>query len=57
VSDKVANLKDATPRETLFLAIIAFAVLAMGLWPFPFLDVMHASVEQLLAHVNSASLR
>ena len=57
VSDKVANLKDATPREMLFLAIIAFAVLAMGLWPFPFLDVMHASVEQLLAHVNSASLR
>ena len=57
VSDKVANLKDATPREMLFLAIIAFAVLAMGLWPFPFLDVMHASVAQLLAHVNSASLR
>ena len=50
-SEKVAGLNDVTPREIFFLAMIAFAVLAMGLWPAPFLDVMHPTVERLLEQV------
>ena len=55
-SEKVAALNDVTPREILFLAMLGFAVLAMGLWPAPFLDVMHASVERLLEQVAVSKL-
>lgn len=53
-NDKVAALKDINPREALFLGVLALAVLTMGLWPYPFLDVMHVSVENLLQHVAAA---
>ena len=53
---KVAELTDATPREILFLALLAVAVLAMGLWPYPFLDVMHASVNHLLQQAMTSKL-
>jgi NADH-quinone oxidoreductase subunit M len=53
-NDKVAALKDINPREALFLGVLALAVLIMGLWPYPFLDVMHVSVENLLQHVAAA---
>ncbi|MFQ5994065.1 MAG: NADH-quinone oxidoreductase subunit M [Acidiferrobacterales bacterium] len=55
-NDKVAALADATPREILFLALLALAVIVMGLWPFPFLEVMHASVEHLLEQVSVSKL-
>ena len=47
-NDKVAGLEDVNSREILFLSLLAVAVLAMGVWPNPFLEVMHVSVEQLL---------
>jgi NADH-quinone oxidoreductase subunit M len=31
-------------------------VLAMGIWPKPFVDVMHVSVIDLLAHVAKSKL-
>jgi NADH-quinone oxidoreductase subunit M len=52
----VDELTDATPREILYLALLAVAVLVMGLWPYPFLDVMHASVEHLLSQVMTSKL-
>jgi len=55
-NDHVAQLADATPREIAYLAALALAVLVMGLWPFPFLDVMHASVEHLLQQVSVSKL-
>ena len=55
-NDKVAVLTDATPREIIFLSLLALAVLVMGLWPYPFLDVMHASVEHLLQQVAVSKL-
>ncbi len=55
-NDNVAALEDVTPREILFLALLAFAVLAMGLWPFPFLEVLHASTEHLLEQVSVSKL-
>jgi NADH-quinone oxidoreductase subunit M len=47
-SDKVGVLTDVGSREVVFLSLLALAVLVMGLWPYPFLDVMHASVDNLL---------
>jgi len=48
---QVAALKDINPRETLVLGLLAAAVLFMGLYPLPFTEVMHASVDELLRHV------
>ena len=47
----VQELKDLDVREFGMLAVLAVAVLAMGLYPKPFTDVTHASVESLLRHV------
>jgi len=52
----VAALVDIDAREWLFLAALALAVLLMGLWPKPFLDVIHASVEHLLTKATASKL-
>jgi NADH-quinone oxidoreductase subunit M len=52
----VAELTDINGREFLILGLLAAAVLAMGLYPFPFTDVMHASVDNLLKHVAISKL-
>jgi len=44
----VAELQDINAREFLMLAILAIAVLAMGLIPKPVTDVMHTSVVELM---------
>ena len=50
-NDHVAALEDLNPRELLVLGALAVAVLAMGVYPLPFTEVMHASVNELLRHV------
>ena len=52
----VAELTDLNCREFAILAVLAIAVLAMGLYPYPFTDVMHASVDNLLKHVAVSKL-
>jgi NADH-quinone oxidoreductase subunit M len=46
-NDKVAALKDLNGREFLVLGALAAAVLLVGLWPAPLLDVMRATTEHL----------
>jgi len=53
---EVAALSDLSPREFWLLATVAAAVLLMGLWPKPFVDVMNVSVADLLAHVARSKL-
>jgi len=55
-NDHVAKLTDINSREFLILALLALAVLGLGLYPFPFTDVMHASVDHLLKHVAAGKL-
>jgi NADH-quinone oxidoreductase subunit M len=55
-NDHVAQLTDISPREILVLGALAVAVLGMGLYPLPFTEVMHASVNNLLAHVAQSKL-
>jgi NADH-quinone oxidoreductase subunit M len=46
-NDKVAALEDLSGREFLVLGVLAAAVLLVGLWPAPLLDVMRASTQHL----------
>ena len=45
-----------SPAVLLVLATLAGAVLFMGVWAKPFIDVMHVSVVDLLAHVAKSKL-
>ncbi len=53
----VEALLDITPREFLFLAVLAVGVLGMGIYPLPFSELMHASVNDLLVHVAQTKLQ
>jgi NADH-quinone oxidoreductase subunit M len=55
-NDDVRELTDINSREFLMLAMLAIAVLAMGLYPKPFTDVMNASVAEFLKHVATSKL-
>jgi NADH-quinone oxidoreductase subunit M len=55
-NDDVKVLADINGREFLMLAILAAAVLYMGLYPKPFTDVMDVSVTELLRHVAAPKL-
>ena len=55
-NDKIASLKDMNAREWVVLSLLAISVLVMGVWPYPFLDVMHASVEHLLDQISVSKL-
>jgi len=44
---KVAALTDLNGREFLVLGVLAVAVLVVGVWPAPLLDVMRASTQHL----------
>ncbi len=52
----VAQLTDADPRELLALGLLAAAVLAMGVYPRPLTEAMHASVGQLLQQASHSKL-
>ena len=55
-NDHVRTLDDLNAREFMMLGVLAVAVLAMGLYPKPFTDVMHVSVTELLKHVALSKL-
>jgi len=55
-NDKVKALADINSREFLMLALLAMAVLWMGIYPKPFTDVMDSSVAELLKHVALSKL-
>ncbi|HXD39628.1 MAG TPA: NADH-quinone oxidoreductase subunit M, partial [Ramlibacter sp.] len=56
VNDKVRQLTDINSREFLMLGMLAVAVLAMGLYPKPFTDIMNASVADFIKHVAASKL-
>ena len=56
VSDAVGGLSDLNRRELGMLLIPAVLVLGIGIWPYPLLEVMHASVDNLLQHVAVSKL-
>jgi NADH-quinone oxidoreductase subunit M len=56
-NDDVKALADVNTREFVMLAVLAVAVLWMGLYPKPFTDVMNVSVGELLKHVAQSKLQ
>jgi NADH-quinone oxidoreductase subunit M len=55
-NNAVEGLNDVDSREILILSLVAIAVMALGLWPAPLLEVMHSSVENLLSHASVSKL-
>jgi len=51
VNHEVQNLKDINIREAMVLGTLAVAILFFGLWPQPLVDMMQASVDNLLQHI------
>ena len=52
--ESLKRIADLSPREIAVFAPLAVLVLWMGLYPAPFLDMMHASVLDLVEHVEAA---
>ena len=52
----VAELTDIDKREFFMFAVLAIAVIGMGLYPAPFTDTMQTSVADLLKHVAISKL-
>jgi NADH-quinone oxidoreductase subunit M len=55
-NEHVAGMKDINSREFVVLGLLALCVLGMGVYPLPFTEVMHASVNNLLEHVAHSKL-
>ena len=55
-NEHVKAMPDINKRETFILAILAIAVLFMGVYPKPFTDVMDASVAHLLQQIAASKL-
>ncbi len=56
VNDAVRTLSDINGREFGVLSLLAIAVLALGLWPAPVINVLHATVENFLQHISVTKL-
>ena len=52
----VAEMKDIDGREFLVLALLALAVLLLGVWPAPLLDTMRGTIEQLTTQILATKL-
>ena len=55
-NEQVAKLEDINGREGLILGSLAVMVLLFGLWPAPLVEVMQATIENLVAHVTVSKL-
>lgn len=56
VNDNVAKLEDLSIREFVILSILALAVLGLGVYPAPLLDVMGPTVDNLIHHIGQSKL-
>jgi len=55
-NDKVAKMKDVNTREFAILGVLGVLVILLGVWPNPLLDVMHATVENLVVQIANPKL-
>jgi NADH-quinone oxidoreductase subunit M len=52
----VAEMQDLNGREFLVLGVLAAAVLLLGLWPAPLLELMQESVRHLVGQIMTSKL-
>jgi NADH-quinone oxidoreductase subunit M len=55
-SEAVSQLTDISKRESFILAVLAIAVLALGIYPEPLIDVMRVSVEHLIEQISNSKI-
>jgi len=55
-NDGVATLDDLNAREFLILGVLAVAVLLLGIWPAPLLELLQASVQHLVEQIVTSKL-
>jgi NADH-quinone oxidoreductase subunit M len=55
-NDNVASLTDLNGREFAVLGVLAVAVLVLGVWPAPLLEIMQASIRHLVDQAVATKL-
>jgi len=50
-NEGVAELKDANGRELFVLGTLAAAVLVVGIWPAPLVEVMDVTIQNLVQQI------
>jgi len=55
-NDNVAQLTDLNRREFIVLGVLALAVLLLGVWPAPLIDMMNVTIEQLIEQMGQSKL-
>ena len=55
-NEGVASLKDVDRREFFMLGVLAFAVLLLGVWPAPLMELMEPTLGALLEHISQSKL-
>lgn len=55
-NENVASLTDINKREFLIMSLLAVMVLLVGVWPAPLLEVMNATVDNLLQHMMQSKI-
>ena len=55
-NDNVAKLTDLNSREFFVLSVLAASVLLVGVWPSPLIDLMTASIDQLMLQISETKI-
>ena len=57
LNDNVSSLCDVNKTETIILSTLAVAVLVVGIWPAPLLELMQPTIQNLIEHIANSKLR
>lgn len=55
-NNEVGKLQDLNKREFFNMAVLAVLVIGIGVWPDPLVDVMHASIDNLVNHISQSKI-
>jgi NADH-quinone oxidoreductase subunit M len=55
-NDRVAELEDINGREYLVLGALALAIIALGVWPAPLLEIMGPTIDNLVVQLMQSKL-
>jgi len=55
-NDDVAELDDLNRREFIVLGVLAIAVLLLGVWPAPLVDMINVTIEHLVEQIGQSKL-
>ena len=48
------NKTDSRPRELLVAGILVAIIFSVGLWPFPYIEVIESGVNPIVAAISGA---